>query len=285
MSRLWWLTPAISHASGFASLLALYVLVTSCSAPGAPAPSGAQREYYGAPVELGEGRARTYVVVDQKRGGAPLELGIALDAAVVDGRLPDEMKSLALPLPKTAPAPYTFALFDWMPHGHVPPEIYSAPHFDFHFYLVPYDEVMAIQPDAPDYAANANSLPTDPDLIPPSYFAIVPPGAEPVSAAVPGMGLHWADRRTPELQGFLGHPERYEPFTRTFLYGSWAGRFTFLEPMITREYLQRRTDEVIEIPRPRRYAIPGWYPNAYRITYDPQAREYRVGLVGLRWYE
>ena len=40
-------------------------------------------------------------------------------------------------------------------------------------------------------------------------------------------------------------------------------------------------DEFIAIPTPQRYQQPGWYPVAYRITWDPQAKEYRIALTGL----
>jgi hypothetical protein len=69
------------------------------------------------------------------------------------------------------------------------------------------------------------------------------------------------------------------------IYGSWDGQITYIEPMITREYLLRRTNETIPIPQPARDPQPGWYPAAYRITYDAQAREYRVAIVDFAWRE
>ena len=103
------------------------------------------------------------------------------------------------------------------------------------------------------------------------------------------MGVHWVDARSSELQQLLGKPEAYRPFTRTFILGSWNGRFHFWEPMITRAHLLAKRnateaavlDEVIPISIPARYQVPGRYPTAYRITWDDQAREYRVALTGL----
>jgi hypothetical protein len=95
------------------------------------------------------------------------------------------------------------------------------------------------------------------------------------------MGVHWLDVRWPELQGMLGKPEAHEPFTRTFIYGSWDGRFTFYEPMITLAHLMSKPDETIPVPQPAKFSGEGWYPTAYRIVYDAQAREFRVGLTGL----
>ena len=40
-------------------------------------------------------------------------------------------------------------------------------------------------------------------------------------------------------------------------------------------------DEVIPISVPARYDEPGYYPTAYRITWDGEAREFRVALTSL----
>src|SRR5574338_700656 len=109
----------------------------------------------------------------------------------------------------------------------------------------------------------------------------------PTLRPMPRMGTHWVDLRTPELQGLLGHPEAYRPFTTTFLFGSWDGRFIFDEPMITRAFiLGRKTasapasrDSVIELPLPARSSRAGMHPGAYHVTYDAQTREYRIALT------
>ncbi|HEX7049290.1 MAG TPA: hypothetical protein VF188_03675 [Longimicrobiales bacterium] len=234
---------------------------------------------YGPPMTLGEGQVRTYVVLEKGPERKPLEIGVAMDARTLEGNLPDgDRVSITLEFPDPVPEPYEFVMFDWNPQGHIPEGIYDVPHFDVHFYRTPYAEVQAIRPEDPDFAKKANNLPTG-DFVPPNYIVPTPPGLEPVALAQPMMGLHWEDARTPELQRLLGHPDAYRPFDKTFLYGSWDGWMTFVEPMITREYLLRRTDETIEVPRPARYPEPGWYPGAYRITYDAQAKEYRVAIV------
>jgi len=238
--------------------------------------AGMHRQY-GPPLKVGNGMARAYVVSDAKAGQAPVELGIALDEKALDG-LPGDgmMYPFDLQLPAQAPAPYRFAELDWNPHGHVPPGVYTVPHFDFHFYMVPQSARDAIDPSDPGFAARASNLPGG-DLVPPFYVVPGPPAA----VAVPRMGVHWSDVRSPELQGILGNPGAYEPFTKTFIYGSWDGRFTFLEPMVTREYLLSHPDAVSPISVPARYAQSGWYPTSYRVTYDAQAKEYRVALSGM----
>jgi hypothetical protein len=105
------------------------------------------------------------------------------------------------------------------------------------------------------------------------------------------MGLHWLDVRSPELQGMAGNPAGFKPFTKTFIYGSWDGQYIFDEPMITRAYLVEKRaateaavrDEIIPVPTAQRYSPAGYYPSAYRIAWDAQAKEYRVALVQLSW--
>jgi hypothetical protein len=244
---------------------------------------GAHRQY-GTPVKLGNGQARTYAVLDSKAGQAPLEVGVALDERALDG-LPTSHTMLALPmaLPTHGPLPYRSVVLNWNPQGHFPDGVYDVPHFDVHFYFTSQAEVEAITPSDPEFAAKANNVPTG-DFVPRFYIVPAAPGDDPATVAEPNMGVHWVDVRSPELQmllGPMGDPSRYQPFTRTFIYGSWNGRFTFLEPMVTRAYLLSRPDETMPISKPARYPEAGWYPDAYRITYDAQAKEYRVGLVGL----
>jgi hypothetical protein len=237
--------------------------------------------YDGPEIAIGDGHARTYVIVDVD--GAPIELGVGIDAAGLEG-LPHEMSMNRLQLPRKAPAPFQFAMFDWNPMGHEPMGIYDLPHFDFHFYLTPETAVDAIVPGTDRYVSEANHLPDAP-FMPEHYAAVAPPGAQPSDVAVPGMGVHLLDVRSPELQALFGITEASRPFSKTFIYGSWDGRITFLEPMITRQYMLQTRDEIVPIPQPTKYEVKGWYPTAYRIHFDEARGEYRVALTGFEWHE
>jgi hypothetical protein len=146
----------------------------------------------------------------------------------------------------------------------------------------------SIVPSDPRWAEKANHVPA-PEFIPEHNAALAPPGMTPDQVAVPMMGLHWVDVTSAELQGVLGNPEGYRPFTRTFIHGSWDGQLIFWEPMITRAHILSKKeaterevrDEFIAIPTPERYQQRGWYPAAYRIMWDESAREYRIALTRL----
>lgn len=244
---------------------------------------GVHRQY-GVPVTLGDGKVRTYVVLDAKEAQEPIEVGVAIDARLMEGALPSgpEPIMLMLALPPQAPVPYRFVMFDWNPQGHPLAGVFDLPHFDFHFYIVPQADVESIRLDDPEFAAKGNNLPTG-DFVPPMYVVGKPPNLPPAAVAIPGMGVHWQDLLSPEYQRILGRPEAYRPFTKTYVYVSWDGRFTALEPMITREYLLRRIDETVPVREPARYPTPGWYPSAYRIEYDDRLAEYRVALANFTW--
>lgn len=267
---------------------------------------GIQRQY-GEPQRVGNGRARVYVVIDPNRRGAPLEVGVALDEAALEGLPAPRPKPAAggdghehldshvydLAMPARNPTPYRFVELDWNPGGHEPPGVYDTPHFDFHFYTVERATRDAIDPESlgeARFVEASTKLPPEPERA--SYFVTASAPGQPASA-VPRMGVHWVDSRTPELQGMFGRPESARPFTTTFIHGSWDGRFIFDEPMVTRAFILSRKsaaeaaqrDSVIPLPVAQRHIPAGFYPDAYRVTYDARSGEYRIALTQLAWRE
>jgi hypothetical protein len=245
---------------------------------------------YGTAVRMGKGEARTYVVRDQKSGD-PVEVGVALTEGALQG-LPEagphggngheHYTPYLLELPAGHGTPYRFVELDWNPKGHGGP--YTAQHFDFHFYRVPLEEHDAIDPGRADYAERAAAFPA-PDALPAGYVSShLLMNLSPAQAAVPKMGLHWVDTKSPEL------PPRNQPFTATFIIGSWGGKVIFDEPMITRDFILAHRDSItggttIPVPASARYAPAGFYMDSYRVSFDRAAGEYRVALTGLAWKE
>jgi hypothetical protein len=131
---------------------------------------------------------------------------------------------------------------DWNPDGHPPVGIYDKPHFDFHYYMVsPEERNTFIDPVKLDLSVPA-------DYLPANYF-----GGDPV----PQMGKHYVDLTSPELNG--------QPFTQTFIHGSYDGKIKFLEPMITLEYLKNTTSFERTLPQPAKFQKAGYYPTKMRI--------------------
>ena len=187
--------------------LAFVFVLGACSSSETIADAGATARIYGPAQNVGNGTVRTYVVLDKKDPNTPLEIGVAMSEAAMDN-LPtavpsnDPMANMhmyTLVLPAQNPTPYKFVQFDWNPAGHEPAGVYDLPHFDFHFYTVPVATRDGILPTDPQYAAKAARYP-DSTLRAPFYIDAATPAGIPASAAaVPQMGLHWLDVRSPEL--------------------------------------------------------------------------------------
>ncbi|MES2305061.1 MAG: DUF5602 domain-containing protein [Gemmatimonadota bacterium] len=221
---------------------------------------------YGAAVALGSGSARAYQVTEN---GTPTEVGVALSEAALDG-LPSAPQmggyEYVLQLPTGNMTQYQTVGLNWNPTGHPPSTVYTLPHFDVHFYMIASAERGAIDPSDPAFAAKAAALPA-------AGYQASGYVADPPANVIPHMGLHWTDSNAGEFHN--------QPFTRTFIYGSWDGRFVFLEPMITRAYLLTHPDEVVPLGSPVQHAINGYYPAGYRVSWNAAAAEYRIALANL----
>ncbi len=238
--------------------------------------------YFGPTVTLSPGTARTYVRIEK---GVPTELGVELNEGALKG-LPTtgeqdghhDMQHMMentwdLPLPtQAATTAYKSVYFGWMPFGHGAP--YNRPHFDFHFYVVPTEERLAIDRADPQYLQKAVNLPSQ-EYWPARYFPlnILVPDAPIESLAVPKMGLHWLDVAAPELHG--------AEFRYTLFYGSWNGRIIFDEPMITKAVLESRESIDVTLPPAGRYASEGLRAGGYRAYYDEATGRHRVALTQL----
>lgn len=253
-------------------LLATSVLFSSmCLAEGPGAALPMERFFIGEAQLIGNGAAWTWVERDAK--GAPVRMGITFTEKALSG-LPAELPSTGLkdwehrlPLPAQADvAPFTHVTMNWNPHGHIPPGVYDVPHFDFHFYIIDPAEREKITCKGEDKEKcfrkpDARYLPADYTL---------PPGTE-----FPKMGVHWIDPSSPEFNK--------QPFSMTFIYGSYDGQLAFFEPMVAKDYLETKPDNSAAVKSPAEYQKHGRYPAAYSLRYDPARKEYTIAFEGLTW--
>lgn len=217
--------------------------------------------FYSSARHIGNGRAQAWVT--ENRDGEPTSVGLNISAEALNN-LPSEMTDVVMELPRGKGKDfYTFVMLDWNPQGHEPPHIYGLPHFDVHFYIIPDSERLAM---LPDNVARFENLPSA-EYVPAGYFR--GPGF------VPFMGVHWLDGASPELYGAR--------FTRTFIWGSYDGEFVFWEPMLTREYLLTRPNEVVDIPQPASYKKDGWYATRYEVSYSRRGNQYIIALRDLQF--
>jgi len=224
--------------------------------------------YDGPSRDMGEGRAHAFITINDS--GRLTAIGVRMSETALAG-LPAEPPRDAdgweyvLSLPKEAAiSGYDHVVIDWNPKGHIPPGVYDTPHFDFHFYLISSEQREKITAKGEDLA-RAHRAPA-PELMPEGY--ILPEPTE-----VPRMGAHAIDPAGPEFNKL--------PFTKTFIYGFYDGQLIFVEPMMTKAFLETKPNAVDRVKLPKTYSKPGYYPTSYGVNYNATQREYEVSLEGL----
>jgi len=227
-------------------------------------------------------------------------IGVHLDAAAFaafdeKGGHRDEPFAAHLHSPDVDTHQFTFNGFHYNPEGHPPPEIYTVPHFDFHFYFIEESVVEAIDggpmPDQLPFVGLADYDIPD-EQFPPGY------NFEKHRLIVRQMGEHLLDGTAPEFQG--------EDFTHTNAYGVWdpsvdleskdgcediqeldledvpvyrgdgEGRLQFVEPMVTTDFISDDLDEEteVEIATPDVFPVADDYPTTYVVQPDGEGGVY-----------
>lgn len=218
----------------------------------------------GPETPFNQGVCQSWVTLDA--AGNPEAIGLNISAAALAG-LPEERLELDVTLPDQAPAPYTHIGLNWNPQGHIPPGIYDVPHFDIHFYLISQAERDAITLKDGTLELAYQQLATQDT--PPGYI-IAPESAE------PRMGSHLVDLAWPEFQG--------QPFSASFIFGSYQGQVCFIEPMIAKSFLDAKSTTTKAIPQPQRYSHAGFYPQQYSVSYDATTDTYMIALEQLKQF-
>lgn len=252
---------------------------------------------FGTEVAVGHGTARIFVDVTAE--GVPSVVGIALTEPALSG-LATRMNTTSrcwdkdgdghvrhgeclgdyeatLPMPagtEHLDLPFKWGTVNWNPEGHMDPAptVWSAPHFDFHFFIAEPEVIQAIRPgpcaefiDCEDFERASKPLAAQ----------HLPKGYVDVGAAVATMGNHLVDAADPEIADpSLG-------FSKTFIYGAYDGRMIFLEPMVSHRYLASKPNTCTPIATPQQYEAAGYYPTRYCVRYDSETATYRVTLEGL----
>ena len=167
--------------------------------------------------------------------------------------------------------PFTWVSVNWNPMGHPAPAppVWAVPHYDFHFYIMPAAAVAQIRPGPCSELIHCDDFKRAQTPLPAGY---VHADHIDVGAAVPDMGNHLIDSKTPELvvEG--------REFTHTFIFGAYDGHVSFYEPMITLPYLETRPDVCAPIKQPTAWEVDGWYPTTYCIRYLADEGRYTVSL-------
>jgi hypothetical protein len=248
-------TKSLLKTAKLLPLLSAVFLITSCDKDDDQTTPDTAISY-GTYVNVGNGKARSFI--SKNADGSVKEVGFNFTEDALSG-LPAQNTPFVLPMPADNKTQINHISFDYSVHGHSPEHIYDVPHFDVHYYMISEQEKNAITV-------------TDPKI------DILPPASSIPKNYIPGpneskMGKHWVDTTSHEFHG--------KDFTSTFVYGSYNGKFIFLEPMIAVSYFQTKPNVKLDITSLASVQQTGLYPQEYSILWQKERREYTVSLDNL----
>ncbi|HEY0680430.1 MAG TPA: DUF5602 domain-containing protein [Chitinophagaceae bacterium] len=211
-------------------------------------PSQKFNVYKGEQVPVGNGYARTWIKMNHL--DEPVEIGIQFTPEALTG-LPDHVEPgqphphYDIPLHHKAKEVTAFdhVVINWNPQGHPPAGLFDVPHFDAHFYFMTVAERLSIFPGDPKAL-----------ILPPLNER--PAGYIASTDAIPAMGNHWIA------------PPVIPPFTKVLIWGSYNGKMTFIEPMVTVAYMQSGATTHQQFGQPVVFPKPGNYPKQYNVYKD-----------------
>jgi hypothetical protein len=246
-----------------------------------------ERTRWGRPRRVGDGSMAAFLT--EGRSGVPRYLGVWFTSDALDGLVGGEASPgppTELPLPAAArdATLVRWVTADWGPPGRILTAVSDAPRIAFRFYLLARVTVRReIRPGECDVDEDGRPEASVPcDVLERGTEPLAPlqqpPGYAPTDDIVPLVGNQWVNERAPEFRG--------EPFTHTWVYGSFDGGITSLEPTVALEYLDDlRGREVTDIATPDAFPRPGFYPTQYVIRYLRRQDAYAVFLRRFRLFD
>ncbi|HEY9296539.1 MAG TPA: hypothetical protein VIQ31_09220, partial [Phormidium sp.] len=241
------------------------------------------------PKQIGDGWIYTWGAFDQ--GGNPSSIGVTFTENALDdmfevtdpnNQFPRLVPHLNMPdmfdaarvynieYPQIVKDKTPFDHMGWYANseGHAPSTVYDEPHVDVHFFLDTIQERERIT-GTPELNAQLYKYPKD-GFLNRDYILPNDPFTNRPATGDALQGSHWVDRETPEFRG--------QPFTETFIFGTYDGEVNFWEPMITKEVFEQKTNLTKPIKFPDIVAEDGFYPTEYSIKYNANFGEYTVSL-------
>lgn len=222
--------------------------------------------YKGPAINMGNGLVRSWIRVNQFN--KPLEFGIEMTDDALD-KLPIDIDNQAnfeyyIPIENKAKELLAFdhIIINWNPNGHEPSLVFDVPHFDFHFYMISQKERLLI----PTYEEAVNEF----DNLPALRYR--PANYIPTPGGIKQMGKHWIS------SSFA------PPFLYTLIYGSFNGKFIFVEPMLTRDFLLSGTKIEKPYNQPQLFGTENkFYPTALKIYKNDLDKTHLVTLNNFEW--
>ncbi len=241
------------------SLLVMFLIGFALVAAGCIGKSGT---FIGEEKPLGNGKVHSWITFD--KDGKPSAIGVNFSESALSGLPGESTTEYVLALPeKASSTAFNHIGLVWDAIGHPPLGIYETPHFDVYIYI--------ISPQARQYITATGLDRANVERKPLAEY--IPTGYVPLPGGVPTQGALWVDPNSSEY--------KRQPFTRTFVYGFYNGRMVFMGPMVTKAFLETKTNTTDAIKLPERFLRSAYYPTRYSVKYDAVAKEYTISLEGM----
>lgn len=211
--------------------------------------------YTGAQVQVGNGQAQTFATFSPT--GEPKEVGVILTKEAFSG-LPTTNQLYPLEFDTKAKQAMLFdhVALGLSAAGHgLPPTGNIGAHFDFRFFMITAAERLAIPAPATSGFPAGSGF----DVAPPAGYL---PANYAINAAVGQIGRHWG-----ENVFHTGHHVDH-----TMILGTWDGKLTFINPIITLPTLTSGQRQSVAFAQPQLFAKPGYYPTKYNMYKDDKER-------------
>ncbi len=198
-------------------------------------------------VPLGEeGTVNTFASVTPS--GTPKYVGVRLSDGSLDA--PSTPESNLIPVPDSAPAPFTNVAIGWTPQSYATDSRYNESHFGIHFYFN--DRVTIANIDG------GRIEDIHPRIVPDGYML------DKNGTIVPGTGAYLSPKPAPEHSD--GESTHLLRWGAADVDSDDAYELHFIEPLITTSYLDSLTGATTaDIPQPDIHPQKGWYPTSYAI--------------------
>jgi hypothetical protein len=213
--------------------------------------------FYGAEVNVGNGKIRSFVKKDSS--GKPSVVGLAISEETLNS-LPESGGAFTIPMPEDNGTLFRHIAFEYSPHHQN--AVYDTPHVTAHFYMIPEEERKAIRAEGQEM-----------EVLPATAF--VPKDYIPTEGGAAQIGKHWIDTTGEELNG--------KPFKRAVAYGSYNGKLVSVESMINLAFLQSKKTTGWPVKDPEAVQAAGFYATSYSIGFDQSEQLYTMTLESLKY--
>jgi hypothetical protein len=240
-------------------ILAIFIGAGCMQTDNATSSASKAATYYGDSKPFGGDSIRSWYKTDAAGNLASIGVSFKQSAFAILETQSDTMFTMILPhgINTSTAWGIDHIEVDWSSNGDAAPSVFNIPHIDAHFFAVDTMTQNGVAGGADPLTINMGA-----NYLPPDYVL--------QSTSVPGMGVHAMDTTGKEFHG--------QPFDHSLIYGYYHADMYFIEPIISKAYLDVPTNFNGVIKQPSAFKFHGVYPTTYNIRYDGSAYEFQISI-------